>query len=252
MYTRIEAVEKIKAFVVSHQKISAAWEGGSIATGFDDELSDLDLCMVCKDPDKENVLRDLIAFLRETFGQENMYRLEEPTHHGFSQVFFKTKNTPEFFYVDFVVMSEEQEDKYIEANRHGQADIWLEKYKLDNTDRPAEKVHQVCQSLFNKTIQADFLIILELKKALHRKMFSEAFPVYYAFLTRYLIVLLNIKHRPEKADFGPRYIYRDYPEEDYLLIEKAMKVSNIEELKASSYLLLNLYDKLKKDLSTLY
>ena len=249
MYSRTEAVNKIKDFVITHNTISAAWEGGSVATGFDDDLSDLDLCMVCKEKDKETVLTDMVNFLKETFGQENMYRLPEPTYHGFSQVFFKTKQTPELFYVDFVVMSEDQEDKYIEASRHGKAQVWVEKYKLDKSDRSNDKIAELCSALYKKTVDVDFLIILELKKALGRKNFSEAFPVYYSFLTRYLAVLLNIKHRPAKADFGTRYIYRDYPVKDYKVIENAMKVSNMDELIKTSSQLLDLYNSLKIELN---
>lgn len=248
MFSRTEAVEAIKKFVLSQEKITAAWEGGSVATGYDDEVSDLDLCMVCKDDDTEEVLNRMVGFLRETFGEDQIYRLPEPTYHGFSQVFFKTKNTPPLFYVDFGVMGESLKDKYVEENRHGQAKIWVEKYKLDCTNRPKEKIEEVSRGLYEKLIAIDFLLILELKKALHRGVFSEAFPAYYGFITRCLVVLLNIKHRPAKADFGMRYIYRDYPKEDYLLVEDALRVKNMEEMTVYADELLELYNQLKLEM----
>jgi hypothetical protein len=80
----------------------------------------------------------------------------------------------------------------------------------------------------------EFLITLELKKALKRDVFSEAFPNYMNYIARVLVPLLNTIHRPAKADFGLRYINRDYPKDDYKLIENAYKVSNMKEMREYS------------------
>lgn len=248
MFTRESAVNVIKKKVLEMEKVTAAWEGGSVATGFDDDYSDLDLCMICKDEHKEEVLSEMVKFLENTFGQENMYRLPEPTYHGFSQVFFKTLNTPDLFYVDFAVMGESVEDKYIEENRHGIGHVWVDKYKLDPSPRSHDKIKEVAKNLYNSTIEKDFILILELKKQIQRQIFSEAFPLYMSFIARCIVPLMNIKYRPAKADFGMRYIYRDYPKDRYQFIENALRVNDIESLKKYFYRLSNEYECLKDEL----
>lgn len=246
MYTRKEAVTSIKNYVINHQLIRSAWEGGSVATGFADQLSDLDLCLVCKADHKEKVLKDMVLFLENTFGKEQMYRMPEPAWHGFSQIFFKTKLTPDLFYVDFVVIDEEIEDKLTEPNRHGYSDIWKEEYKLNMAPRSQSKIDQVSKRIYDQVCQKDFVLIIELKKALRRGIFSEAFPVYMSFISRCLVPLMNIKYRPEKADFGLRYIYRDYPEEVYHFVEDALRVANMEMMQDYTEKLMKEYNQLKE------
>lgn len=248
MFTREAAVNEVKKKVLSMNNITAAWEGGSVATGFDDDYSDLDLCMLCKEEHKEEILEEMVTFLKETFGMERMYRLPEPTYHGFSQVFFKTKNTPELFYVDFAVMGEDVEDKYIEENRHGIGRVWVDKYKLDPSPRPDDRIKDVADGLYKGTVEKDFILILELKKQIKRQMFSEAFPLYMSFIARCVVTLMNIKYRPAKADFGMRYIYRDYPKDEYLFIENALRVNDMKSLESYFEKLLDRYEILKHEL----
>ncbi len=59
---------------------------------------------------------------------------------------------------------------------------------------------------------------------------------------------MNIEYRPEKADFGMRYIYRDYPLSAYKLIEDALRASNIDEMIQSTEELLSTYTDLKEKL----
>ncbi len=47
---------------------------------------------------------------------------------------------------------------------------------------------------------------------------------------RNLGIMLNLKHRPCKVDFGLLYGYRDYSNEDYQMVEGLLKVNNLEEL----------------------
>lgn len=248
MYSRKEAVHMIKHFVTSCPLITAAWEGGSIATGYSDDYSDLDLYLVCKTGDKESILQDLLNFLHDRFGEEKSYRMPEPAWHGFSQVFFKTKDTPELFYVDFVVIGEDVEDKLTEVNRHGKGQVWVEKYKIDTRPRGKDKIKTLGDRLYNETIQKDFIVILELKKALKRQIFTEAFPIYMTLISKFLVTLMNIKYRPEKADFGLRYIYRDYPKEEYLFVENALKISTMDQMETYTEDIMSKYQQLLLEL----
>lgn len=250
MHNRDNAITLIKEFIIELDDITAAWEGGSVATGYSDELSDLDLYLVCKPGNQEEVLNKVTSYLEDTFGKTNMFRMQEPTLHGFSQVFFNPKNTPELFYIDFVVIGDDIEDKFIEPNRHGKASIWKENFKLNKSPRSHKKIIEISKSIYNKIANMDFVLIIELKKAIKRKVFSEAFPIYMSFITRCIVPLMNIKFRPEKVDFGLRYIYRDYPTEEYKFIENALRVSTIDALELYVIKLLTTYNQLKYELKS--
>jgi len=248
MFTREVTIELMKNKIQSMKLITAAWEGGSKATGFLDQYSDLDMYIVTKDEDTEEVLNEIVEFIEEKFGIERKFRMPEPNPYGFSQVFAKTMKTPELFYIDFVVMGESVEDKFIETDRHGVSDLWVSQFKLSTTKRNQNVTNDLCKKIYDTTVSRDFLLILELEKQIKRNLFSEAFPNYLSFISRCLVSLMNIKYRPEKADFGMRYIYRDFPEKEFKLIEDAMRVGTIEELKATFAVLLEKYHQLVEEL----
>jgi hypothetical protein len=250
MYTRDEVITMMKEKVISITDITAAWEGGSTSTGYDDEYSDLDMYLVTKEGNEEQVLIEIVKFIEFTFGIEKKFRMPEPSPHGFKQVFVKTINTPELFYIDFVVMNEEVEDKFVSIDRHGNPNIWVDSFKVDTSPRSIEQMNAMCNAIYDSTVARDFILILELKKQIKRELFSEIFPLYLSFISRCIVSLLNIKYRPEKADFGMRYIYRDYPEKEHKLIEDALKAATIEEVRYNFDILLNLYESLVIELKS--
>lgn len=98
----------------------------------------------------------------------------------------------------------------------------------------------------------DFLIMLEIEKGILRGQFYDVFPTYMGFISRHLGVLLNLKHRPEKADFGLRYGRFDYKNDDALLVENAFKVSTIDELKHQYNLIKQRYFELVSELKPIW
>ncbi len=230
MYTREDAIAAMRSKVQSIPEILAAWEGGSSATGYLDKYSDLDMYLVVSKDNHEAIYQQIIDFIEKTFGIEKMYRLPEPTPHGFRQGFVKTIKTPKLFYIDFVIMDETVDDKYLESNRHGKADFWIDKIGLNISERQEKVTMKMTDAMYQATVSRDFLIILELEKQIARNNFLEAFPLYISFISRCVVTLLNIKYRPEKSDFGMRYIYRDYPKEMANIIEDSFKVNSVNQL----------------------
>ncbi len=41
---------------------------------------------------------------------------------------------------------------------------------------------------------------------------------------------MNIKYRPAKHDFGVRYLYRDFPKEEFQFVENLMFVKTLDTL----------------------
>jgi len=247
--TRDQICSELKELFINQIEIIAVWEGGSAATGYLDEYSDLDLAVVCEDEAVESVFNLLENFLSEQYGIIRQFRMPEPTWHGFSQAFYLIDQVAELFYLDIGVLKKSLPDKFTESDRHGESVVWFEKEKIiDATPTPADKVKAKCAHFFKMATQADFIAVLEIRKAIARQLFSEAFPVYLQFISRNLGVLLNIKYRPAKVDFGLRYAYRDYQKADAELIENLFKVNSVKEVDKKFQIALQRYAELKEEI----
>lgn len=231
MKNRLQIRDEMKEVLYAHKDIIAVWEGGSVATGFADEYSDLDLSVICSDDAIEEVYQLISEYLDLNFGIIQRYRVPEPTWHGFSQCYYQTKNVPEYFYFDIAFIKKSFEDKFTESDRHGQAFVWFQKEEMLNT-QPAdiEKVNNLAKTMYKKGTETFFLMDISIMKYIRRGIFTEAFPPYYAFIARHLAIMLNLKYRPSKADFGLLYGYRDYPVEIHHFIDELFKVKNLEDL----------------------
>lgn len=248
--SRDQICSELKELLFKQTEIIAVWEGGSAATGYLDRFSDLDLAIVCEDSAVESVFNLLETYLSKDYGIIRQFRMPEPTWHGFSQAFYLIDKVIELFYLDIGVLKKSLPDKFTESDRHGNSVIWFEKEKvIDSSPTPAAKISAKCASFFKQATQADFLTILDIRKAVARQLFSEAFPLYLQFISRNLGTLLNIKYRPAKVDFGLRYAYRDYAKRDADLIEDLFKVNSIEELDIKFQKALQRFAELKEELS---
>lgn len=250
MASRHDVRMLLEATLRGMPEVISAFEGGSAATGFLDEWSDLDLEAVCEDDAVEKVMATVRAALDRSFGILREYRIPEPAWHGFSQSFWLLRGTPPLYYVDFAVIRRSQPDKMTETDRHGHRVVWFERESvIAETVSSAADILARGKKLFANATAMDFLMILEARKGVARDDFAEAFSPYYRFLGGGLAVLLNLKHRPAKADFGLRYSRRDYPEADRALVEAALKVSSVAELSASLDRLVSRFEALKAELS---
>lgn len=250
MKSRDLICKELKDFLYENSQVLAVWEGGSVATGFADDYSDLDLVIVVNDDYVEQAFKEVDDFIDSNYKTLRKFRVPEPTWHGFSQTFYQGQDVPDYFYFDISVMKKSLEDKFLDTSRHGKAKVWFEKEKFVEELTPKqEDIDKRVSRLFKMATATDFITILEIKKAIRRELYTEAFPLYFSFIVRHLVVMLNIVNRPEKVDFNLRYIYRDYPKADYLLIQDALQVSNINELNLKFNQLLLKYEDLKSTLA---
>jgi hypothetical protein len=244
---------ELKNLLFDQKFVLTAFEGGSKATGFMDDYSDLDLLIISEDNAVEQVFILVESFLSEKYGIKRKYRVPEPTWHGFSQSFYQIDHMPPFFYIDLAVAKLSTPDKFTDTARHGQGFVWFDKHSdykvILETD---DQVYQRCKKYYHMVTESDFLIQIEIEKNIQRGRYSEAFPFYYQFITRQLGVMLNLKHRKNKVDFGIRYHYRDYDSFDQQLINTCLKSKDIQDLKENYALAKQRYEALKIEFKTLY
>jgi predicted nucleotidyltransferase len=240
----------LKALLQKQDNILAAWEGGSVATGYADRYSDLDLSIVSKDKDTNPVFALLEEHFTAEYGIERQFRMPEPAWHGMSQCFYMLKDTQDFFYCDIVVMPEDAQDKFTAWDRHGRAHVWFDKEGIFSSEAtPPEEIRELCVKMFKAATATDFLSILELKKALARGNWIHSHLNYMIFLNRHLVPLLNLKYRPAKADFGIRYTDRDYPATVAKKLEELLRINDIDSVRIKSVDALNWFAELKSELA---
>ncbi len=69
------------------------------------------------------------------------------------------------------------------------------------TPSEPEKVEQKARHFYKIATQSDFLTITEIQKAIVRKRYSEAFPVYYQFIARNLAIFIEFEIPSCKSRF---------------------------------------------------
>lgn len=253
MNSRKEIVNIMKPWAQNQPSIIAAWEGGSAATNRLDQYSDLDLSLIVIDDQVETVFKDLEIFLKQNFSIINKYRIPEPAWHGLSQCFYEIHPVEKYVYLDIAVIKESQPEKLMEQDRHGIATVWFDRKGIYNPCISSEKeIVERGQKLYQSVIQTDFLIITEIDKGIARGEFIDVFPTYFSFISRHLGVMMNLKHRPEKADFGIRYARIDYNLQDRGILENGLRVSNTEELAEQFLIIKSRYKELKEELASIW
>ena len=253
MHSTISIKAELKDLLQGMPRVLAAWEGGSAATGYLDKYSDLDLTIVIADDDPEPVFKTLREHFSTLYGIDRQFRMPEPTWHGMSQCFYLLRDCEEFFYCDIAVVTAANPHKLTEPDRHGNALIWFDKGEMYTADNSSpEEQEKIILRILSFSVAIDFLSIIELEKALARGSWLASLSNFQTFVNRHLIPLLNIKYRPWKADFGIRYIERDYPQELVNEIQELLRYQDVDDLRHNSSKAINMYNQLKDELLTIY
>jgi hypothetical protein len=213
-------VQELQALLKAQQQVLAAWEGGSAATGYLDEYSDLDLQIIVQDDFVEAAFDLVEGFLHRRYQISHKFRVPEPAWHGNSQAFYLSENFARFFYLDFFVIKASSSRKFTESNRHGKAKIWFDRENLiDSSPLPDQEIMQRCRATYQRVVQYFPFALQDVRKHILRQNKIDAMAIYQGLLNRY-VALLNLKYRPAKYDFGLRYLYRDLPIQEWKKIEK--------------------------------
>jgi len=210
----------------------AIWEGGSAATGYLDDLSDLDLGLVVDDDRIEETFALFEKMLEKNYTITKRFRIPEPSWHGHSQCYYFIEKCPAHFYVDLLIEKLSSGNRLIEPDRHGKSLIWLNKNKvLKPEPTPEDEMFQRNKSFFAMQAAAYPISETETEKQLLRGNEIDAMLEYQGFIQRRLAALLNLKYRPAKYDFGIRYGDREYPKAVAERVGRLLYAGGIEDLR---------------------
>jgi len=221
---------QLKDLLEKNNDILAAWEGGSAATGYLDEYSDLDLGLICTDNYIETCFELIEIFLEGNYGIKHRFRVPEPSWHGHSQCYYFLDKTPPLFFFDLLIEKESAGNRFLESDRHGKAVIWFDPHNLiDTSPTPPEETKARIKAVLTKFKDSFPVLITDLRKLIKRGKIVDSFYVYHQLINR-MGMLFNIKYRPAKYDFGLRYTSRDYPEKEVKILENFMIVRDLTEM----------------------
>jgi predicted nucleotidyltransferase len=235
--TAFEYRRRVTACVVAalrnEDAVEALLEGGAAARGRADEYSDIDLMVVAPLAHAERLFARTEAALSDIAPIAHVWNVEPPGFADMAQRFYFLVNAPRFFAFDCSIITPTAVATFLERERHGEPLVWLDRRGIvkarpvDDGALSQRRRHRVGQLRGMVPVYA-----MLVDKELARGHPLEAFGFYQA-LVRALIELLGMRHRPERFDFGWRYVERELPAEAQSLIARHAFVADAAALATS-------------------
>lgn len=228
---RRTVIERLIAGLLPLAPVRACFEGGSAATGRLDDFSDVDLVIVAPLSASEAVFDAVETALSACGAITHRWAVEPPPFPDTAQRFYFLADAPPFFAVDCVIVTEPAVPQFLERERHGAPLLYFDrsgKIRARPVDQPslaAKRAHRWRQLQGAAPVYA-----MLVDKELARDRPLEALGFYQALL-RTLLEVLGIEHRPDRFDFGWRYVESQMPEGARRLIAHYAFVADPETLR---------------------
>lgn len=228
-------ITRLQTFLLAEDQVRVAWLGGSDATDRVDARSDVDLVLVADRGMVEATFELVDRWLTELVGVRRRHRLSDPTAHGHPQALFLGAGLSDDLAVDLMVMHAEipVERRFLEVERHGRVVPlvdrlgWLEESVRIDRGALAIEIDRHLESLAGMHPFQHSLV----DKSMSRGHWSEALDGYQRRMLRPLCDLMRIEHDPDRFDFGFRYLDRDLPDPQRLLLERLAFVPDPDGLR---------------------
>lgn len=212
--------------------VHALWEGGSEAFGRTDGWSDIDVQV---DVDDDRV-KDTLTLIEEVLESLSPIRdrLEMPPGpgNGYTQVFYRLRDTSEFLLVDLCVMKRSHPDKFLEPQIHGKVVFHFNKGGV-LVVRPLDvEQHLAKIRARRERVGLRFAMFYSMvEKELNRQNLVAAIDLYYRLVLDSLVDALRMLHSPAHFDFKVPYLNHDLPRETQEKLQPLFFVSDGDDLR---------------------
>lgn len=207
----LDAIVGALAGFIDDERFVAAFEGGSVATGRADGYSDIDLCVVADGALNDALFATIEEALQSIAPIAHVWPVADPPWPGFAQKFYFLEGAPRFFAVDCSLLLPATALQFLEVERHGHAQVlldphgWVQPQRLDRAAHAARRARRLAQ---NRAAWPVYRMLVD--KELARGRALDALGSYQALL-RLLVELAGLRHRPDRFDYGWRYLHHDLP-----------------------------------------
>lgn len=231
---RAAVAEAVVGALSSCDDVAGCWEGGSAATGRLDDFSDIDLVIVAE-LDRANAIFETVERALEGVDRiVHRWHVEPPPFRDTAQRFYFLAGAPRFFAVDCAITTAAGALQFLERERHGAPCVYFDRtgtiraLPLDRAALEARRAQRLAQ------LQGALPVYRMLvEKELARGHALEASGFYQALL-RALIELLGMRDRPDRFDFGWRYVDTQLSEASRSLLRRFAFVADAAALKTHS------------------
>ena len=234
--TAFEYRRRVTALVVAalrdENTVEALLEGGAAARGRADEYSDVDLMVVAPLAHAGRLFARTEAALSGIAPIAHVWNVEPPGFADMAQRFYFLSNAPRFFALDCSVITPAGVETFLERERHGEPIVWLDRRGMikarpvDDAVLSQRRRHRLGQ-LRGMVPVYGMLVDKELARGHPLEAFG-----FFQVLVRALIELLGMRHRPDRFDFGWRYVERELPENAQALIARHAFIADAAALAA--------------------
>lgn len=225
--------------------VRAAWEGGSVAMGRADAFSDIDLYVVAEIAHHEAVLDAFERALTGAVSIAHVWRVDPPSFAGVTQRIYLLHDAPPYFAVDCALITPTASATFLEHERHGDPRVLFDRdgaIVAPPLDRAAHAARMQKRLAQIRAAWPVYRTIVE--KELTRGRALDAIGFYLNGLLRPLIELAGMRHRPDRFDYGWRYLHDDLPPAAQRELEGLAYVDNPDKLRTN----LTTIDRLAADL----
>jgi len=198
--------------------VRAVGEGGAAARSRADAYSDLDLVIVAPLSHADIVFTRVEKAIATIARVSHVWPVDPPGFAEMAQRFYFLEGAPRFFAVDCSVITATGVVPFMDRERHGEAIVWfdrdgvLQPRGVDAAAMARRRAHRLVQLRGSTPVY-----VMLVAKELARGHTLEAYG-FYQTLLRALIELLGMRHRPDRFDFGWRYVDRELPASAQALI----------------------------------
>lgn len=214
---RRRLIEAVIARLLPLTAVRACFEGGSAATGRLDDYSDIDIMIVASLDRADAVFAEIESAL-SPHTITHVWPIEPPPFPETAQRVYFLADAPSCCAVDCVVVTEAGVAPFLERERHGEPLVYFDRTSRIRA-RPADQaaLADLRARRWRQLQGAVPVYGMLVDKELARGRPLEAFG-YYQTLLRALIEVLGITHRPDRFDFGWRYLESQLPADARALI----------------------------------
>lgn len=230
---RRRVTARVVAALRDDDAVEALLEGGAAARGRADEFSDIDLTVVAPLESAGRLFTRTEEALSDIAPIAHVWSVEPPGFPDLAQRFYFLAEAPRFFALDCSVLTPAAVATFLERERYGEPIVWLDRRgtikarPVDDAALADRRRHRLGQLRGMVPVYA-----MLVDKELARGHPLEALG-FYQVLVRALIELLGMQHRPERFDFGWRYVERELPADAQGLIARHAYIAGADALASS-------------------
>ena len=223
----LKIVDDLRNVLEQDPTIHAMWIAGSVAEGYDDELSDIDLWLDIDDGQDKAIFNKIEKFL-ESKGELDI-KFTEGLTPPYSHCVYHLAGMNPYHFIEITLHSHSNEIGLFDTLR--KIKVLFDKDGTTNF-KPFDKPS------YDKMLQERKQFLIEkiefgeqsIRKEITRRQFMEAIHNYQFWLVEPAIELARIKYAPLKITYGLKHGSRDLPKDTVKEIESLYIIKSLDDL----------------------